>query len=322
MSPRGPSAPADRRLWIQCLRALVQRRGLAPILTYHRVHPEPSSISVTPEAFELQMRTLRELYHPLSLTELVWHLEQRRSLPAGAVVVTFDDGFVDNHATALPILQAYDIPATFYVATGMIGEAGYYWFDRVRRGLRSEAEVASAWPAIAPSLAGKSRDAQIALVTEALKLQESRTARELLEALCEPVQPPARQTMTWDEVRALAEGGMEIGSHTVTHPILSRQGLEEAEWEIRHSKATLEAQLGRPILHFAYPNGQPRDYSPAIARMVQAAGYRSATSMIPGLCGPDSSLFSLERLSIRHQYRLPHFLTKLSGRLARPALHA
>lgn len=318
---RAASHPATG-LWTQCLRALVQRRGLVPILTYHRIHPEPSSISVSPAAFELQMRTLRELFHPISLTELVWRLERRSPLPAGAVVVTFDDGFVDNYQTALPILKAYDIPATFYVATGMIEERAYYWFDRVRLGLRSEAEVVQAWPALAPLIAGKPRDAQIALVTEALKREASRTAKELLDAVCEPLEPPERLTMTWDEVRALADAGMEIGSHTVTHPILSRQRLEEAEWELRHSKAVLEARTGSPVLHFAYPNGQPRDYSPVIARMVQEAGYRSATSMIPGLAGARSSLFELERLSIRYQYGLPHFLTKLSGRLARPSRSA
>lgn len=307
-----------RRLWNQCLEALVRRPGRAPILTYHRIHPEPSSISVPPEAFELQMRTLRELYHPLSLTELVWHLERARPLPPGAVVVTFDDGFRDNYDTALPILQAYGIPATFFIASGTIGQQQYYWFDRVRHGLKPFAAVAAAWPELASALADKSREAQIALVTEALKRQESETASRLLSEICDPVHPTARETMTWEEVRALAAAGMEIGSHTVTHPILSRQRPSGAEWEIRHSKEILEAQTGSPVLHFAYPNGQPRDYSSSIAAMVRAAGYRSAVSMVPGLAGSHSSLFGLERLSIRHHYRLPHFLMKLSGRLSRP----
>lgn len=313
-----PWSPPGRRLWNQCLRALVRRPGMAPILTYHRIHPEPSSISVSPQAFELQMRTLQELFRPLSLTEVVWHLERGKPLPPGAVVVTFDDGFRDNHTTALPILKAHAIPATFFVATDLIGRRAYYWFERVRHGLRSAPLVAAAWPELAPALEGRGRAEQIALVTEALKKEEATRARELLEAVCEPVRPTERQTMTWDEVRQLASAGMEIGSHSVSHPILSRQSPRDAERELCQSKEQLESELGMPILHFAYPNGQPRDYSPEIVTMARAAGYRSACSMIPGLCGAHSSPFELERLSIRYHYQLPQFLLKLSGRLGRP----
>jgi len=317
--PNRNAPNAARMLWNQGLRALVQRAGRVPILTYHRIHSEPSPISVSPEAFELQLRTLKELFRPLSLTELVWYLEHGKPAPPGAVVLTFDDGFLDNYTTALPLLKAYEVPATFFVATAMIGQEDYYWFDRVRHGLKTTLAVAAAWPAIAPALEGKSREQQIAVVTEALKREKSRAARELLEAVCDPVRPPGRLTMTWKEVRALATDGMEIGSHTVTHPILSQQQLHEAEREIRHSKETLEAKLGFPVLHFAYPNGQRHDYSPAIAGMVRQAGYRSACTMISGLSSARSPLFELERLSIRYQYRIPQFLAKLSGRFLRPS---
>jgi peptidoglycan/xylan/chitin deacetylase (PgdA/CDA1 family) len=86
-------------------------------------------------------------------------------------------------------------------------------------------------------------------------------------------QPDELATMTWDQLRAVAERGVEVGSHTRTHPHLPRLSDEELEHELRDSRAVLEAGLGRPCRFFAYPYGEEDG---RVRRAAQSAGYEAA----------------------------------------------
>ncbi|MBO9542510.1 polysaccharide deacetylase family protein [bacterium] len=302
-----------KRLGFRCARALSHRSGRVPVLMYHRIHEEPDVLNISPERFAAQMRLLRECFSPISLSELVAHLHWGRPLPPDAVVVTFDDGYRDNYTHAFPILKAYDIPATFFVTTGMIGERRHFWWDRVRRGLKPVAEVTAVWPELGHRLQGRSHDEQVRLVCAALKTLDTATARERLERLCDPVVPDVRQTMTWEELREMAAEGMEIGSHTVTHPILANQDPEEAAWEIQHSKETLERELDRPVRHFAYPNGRMVDFSPTLMALIEGVGYQSACSTVTGYASLRSSRFALERIGVCGGESFRRFLIQVSG---------
>ncbi len=309
------------RLGAPVARAMLERMGWRAgrvlVLMYHRVHPEPHALNVSPEGFESQIRFLRECCHPLSLSEVVDALRHGRPLPPRAVVVTFDDGYRDNYQHAFPILQRYEVPATFFVTSGMIQAGRYFWWDQVRLGLEPPEVVAQAWPAIADSLLGQDRAGQIALVTEALKQTPHRQARELIARICRPVEPTEPVTMTWDEIRHMAAAGMEIGSHTVTHPILAQQAPEEAAWEVRASKETIERELGMPVRHFAYPNGRACDFSPELIAQLEASGYESAWSTIEGAVTRESPCYALERVGVYHDPRLARFVRELV-RVLRP----
>jgi len=88
-----------------------------------------------------------------------------------------------------------------------------------------------------------------------------------------------RLMMTADMVRAMARAGIEIGAHTVNHPILKRQSLEQARREIHGSRDWIADLLGTAPKSFAYPNGRPgRDYDQTHARLVEEAGFESAVS--------------------------------------------
>lgn len=300
--------PAPARFLLE---ALGWRADRALILMYHRVHADPHVLSVSPERFEAQIRFLKEFCHPLSLSELVEALRHGRRLPPRSVVVTFDDGYRDNYTHAFPVLQAYGIPATFFVTSGMIQADQYFWWDRIQQSLKPPEEVAAQWPAVADALGEREREAQVAVVTEALKEVPTHAARELIERICEPSRPPERQTMTWDEIRVMADAGMEIGSHSVTHPILSRQALEEAAWEVRASKETIERELGRPVRHFAYPNGRSCDFPAELIAHLEACGYESAASAVEGAVTRRSVPFALERIGIYHDPSMRRFVGSL-----------
>ena len=111
-------------------RALVAR---AMILVYHRVTPldfDPEWLAVTPDRFAEQMDVLRRHYHVLSLSELHACL-QKGNVPRKAVAVTFDDGYADNLLSARPVLERYDVPATFFVTTGKLDQTSEFWWDEL-----------------------------------------------------------------------------------------------------------------------------------------------------------------------------------------------
>src|SRR5262245_58125000 len=118
----------------------VARRSRAVILRYHSVAADADSplayidpgLSVPMDAFDRQMRFLRERYNPVSLGHILESILEGRPLPSLAVAVTFDDGYLDNYAYALPVLRKHGIPATFYITAGCVNEREPLWTSRLR----------------------------------------------------------------------------------------------------------------------------------------------------------------------------------------------
>jgi peptidoglycan/xylan/chitin deacetylase (PgdA/CDA1 family) len=105
--------------------------------------------------------------------------------------------------------------------------------------------------------------------------------------------------MNADEVRGLAEAGVEIGAHTVTHPILSKLSPDAAWAEIADSKAALESILGCKVKTFAYPNGRPeKDFTAADVERVRKAGYIGAVTTKWGCATPQADAFEIPRQGI------------------------
>jgi len=103
-------------------------------------------------------------------------------------------------------------------------------------------------------------------------------------------------------------GGIEIGSHTVSHPRLSRLAASEAQREIADSKAILESVLGTPVVHFCYPYG---DFDRRVADLVREAGYESGLTCIRGAATVEDSVFSLPRKAVSYGDSLIGYLWKL-----------
>ena len=105
--------------------------------------------------------------------------------------------------------------------------------------------------------------------------------------------------MRWEEAREVAAGGIELGAHTRTHPILSRvESPEELTEEIGGSKRRIEAQLDRAVDHFCYPNGSNQDFNAAAVAAVEAAEYRTSVTTEPGLNFPAADRFRLLRIGV------------------------
>tara|TARA_R110002110_G_scaffold414983_1_gene647350 strand:- start:35571 stop:36515 length:945 start_codon:yes stop_codon:yes gene_type:complete len=277
-------------------------RGKLSILIYHQVlaafDPLRPSEPVA-EQFDWQMALLARHFTPLSLSDALAQL-QAGCLPANAVCVTFDDGYTNNLTVAQPILERHGIPATVYVATAF-SEGGNMWNDRVlhlfadsergRLNLWQESIELGDWES-------RRRLAQHCLDELKYLHWQERTARvDALYQLNDIAEAPPMM-LTPEQVRALANLGVEIGAHTVHHPILRELAVAAQREEIEQSRAQLEAWTGRPVRHFAYPNGRlGRDLDQQTQKQVREAGFQSAVITNSGVAGAGTSPWLLPRFT-------------------------
>lgn len=275
------------------------------ILIYHRVVAEPDALLPdlpSADEFDRQLAAVQRWFTVLPLREAAARLRDG-TLPVRAACVTFDDGYADNAAVALPVLRRRGVPATFFVSTSFI-DGGRMWNDSVIETIRAtHGEVLDARPigleALDISTTASRREA-IDRVLSALKYlpQEERQKRVDTLAAGTPRPLPTGLMMTTEQVRSLDANGMEIGAHTVTHPILARLDAAQASNEIRESKRRLEAITGKPVTLFAYPNGKPgRDYSREHVGMVKELGFEAAVSTAWGVANAQSDAFQLPRFT-------------------------
>lgn len=261
------------------------RRGLS-VLIYHRVLRQADPLfpgEVTQDDFAVQLDLMRSCFNVLPLLEAVRRL-RAGTLPPRAACISFDDGYADNAEVALPLLQHYGLPATFFVATGFLN-GGRMWNDTVielaRRApggvLDGSALGLGAHPVQTPA---QRRQAIGALIGQ-LKYVAMDERLALVNRLAAGVACalPDDLMMSDDQVRQLHRAGMGIGAHTAHHPILASLPAAAARAEIAGGRAALESIIGAPVPLFAYPNGKPgTDYGPEHVHMVREMGFEGAVS--------------------------------------------
>jgi peptidoglycan/xylan/chitin deacetylase (PgdA/CDA1 family) len=299
---------------------------------YHHiadVRSDPGTLSVSPQHFAEHLDVLQREARPLRLDQLSKNLG-RSSVPPRSVVITFDDGYADNLIDAKPLLDRHDTPATVFVTTGAINDRSEFWWDELERLLL----LPSALPeSLELFIAGKIfrcdiGEASIYSEEACLRFRNWKPWEEnpptlrhsLYSSLCRIIKPmsdemqqavmkdlrhwagteesgiQAHRRLTPGEIVSLSRGHLiEVGGHTVTHPILSTLARDRQWDEIQQNKFFLEEILEAPVSSFAYPYG---DYSRETLRIVREAGFDCACSIIRGAVQPDSDLFQLPRLHI------------------------
>ncbi len=230
------------------------------------------------------METVKRYLTPIGLGELVEFRKRNRPLPERPVIVTFDDGYRECRDVALPILLSRGVKASFFIATQYMTNRKVFWWDRISFTVRSSEleRIEIDYPTrIALDLA--QRDKALRRLLRIVKTYDSldleRFLSHLSDAACVPWdaarerQLAADLVMTWDDVRALADAGMEIHSHTRTHRVLQTLRPSELEPELSGSRADLREQLGAPPSCVSYPVGKSIANSPLIRQAVASAGY-------------------------------------------------
>ena len=281
------------------------KRAKLSIVIYHRVLRETdhflgggSDIS----SFDQQLRYLTRNFNVLHLSDAIKHL-RAATLPARAVCITFDDGYADNAEIALPLLQQYGVTATFFVATGFL-DGGRMWNDTViesfRRARRDTIDLRGIGLEQYAVATLEQRRKALFSVIDQFKYLEPATRQSQVDKLAQIIAEklPDDLMMTSAQVKLLHDHGMEIGGHTVNHPILASTDETTARMEIAQGKARLEAITGAPVRFFAYPNGKPgRDYLPIHVEMISQIGFEAAVSTAWGAARHGDDLFQLPRFT-------------------------
>jgi len=239
----------------------------AVILMYHSVMDRPESglntlgrIMHSTEVFRGQMESLARNYHPVSMDDVLHFVKGEKELPARAVAVTFDDGYLDNYELAAPILERAGVPGTFYVTVDCMETGKLPWPARLRHAFYTT--QLETWPdqhGLLHSLSGGVPREGAYLracdycATLAGTAQESFVLSVEAELKVAPSAQIGKLMMNWDNVRSLVARGHIVGSHTMTHPNMAHVSDELARVEMSESKRRLEKALGSPVVHFSYP---------------------------------------------------------------------
>lgn len=276
----------------------------AAILAYHSIVEEPQltdhilGVSLGRAEFERHMETLARKFNPMTIEDVAQFAKSDRKLPPRAVAITFDDGFADNYEVALPILNRYSIPASFYIMVEAVESGTLPWYCRLRyafnvakvpewKDQRSGRTYRLDVPAERKAAQSLSWDTG-ARLTGSTQLAFVRQVEQELEV--EPVNAPHGFMMTWDQVRGLRKAGHTVGGHTLSHPNLAQVAPSEARSEIMDCKRRLEEKMGEPVEHFSYPHPALNpQWSSQTMEITKEAGFKSAvlTTYGPVRAGDD-----------------------------------
>lgn len=318
--------------------------GGCSVVNYHGVVPADHSNDnhssrdifldgnlVRPEVFRQQLQFLKSHYHVVHPDDFRAWVEQAwvekgigKKLPPRAVLVTCDDGLLNTLTDMLPVLQSEGVPCLFLVtAASSTNEPGMLWYEELYHLMRSK-------PLTDPDLqlpteAATESSASISFQSQwwTVVRQASRLDAKTRTAWMNKVRHRCGPTHTLDserrwrllnitELKQLADAGMSIGAHTVTHPVLSQCSDEEARCEIQESKISLERALGRPVWAFAYPFGNPSTMGDRELRLASEAGFACAFLNVEHW-RTEANRFALPRTHVTSDTTLPEFAAHLSG---------
>ncbi len=304
----------------RALRAIGAWDGIL-ILNYHRVGDSSQSLfdrnlwSATDADFDQQMGMIAKQFDVIGLPDFERALHERRGR---YVMVTFDDGYLDNYTNAFPILKRHGVPATFFLTTGFLDSQQVSWWDEIAWMIRTttvSSLEASRWVSTTISLNESNREVAIRRLLNVYKGLPDEVTDSYLAFLAETLQTgrcsadAADDTwMTWDMAREMKSNGMTFGGHTVTHPILANQSSAQQDWEVGECKRRLVEELGEPIEAFSYPVGGRSSFNAFTRAALAKHGFRWGFSFIGGRYAHGSTdPFAINRAAIELDVTLPMF---------------
>lgn len=267
------------------------------ILGYHRVVDDyaaaaqtaMSSMLISTAMFERHLDYIGRRFTFVGLDEIGDHLLSGTPFERPVAAVTFDDGYRDVYEHAYPVLKRKGIPAAVFVVTDLVGKPFWQVHDKLYHLVakafamwddpRRELETLFSALDLPCGRVPRHRDAiknpllAVSSILPALTLADVRRLMDGLDMSVGNGFHPIPVTIGWAELADMQTGGITVGSHTRNHVSLPMEAPEVVAEELNTSKRHLEARLGHPIRHFAYPGGQ---FTPAVIDAVAGAGYQFA----------------------------------------------
>jgi peptidoglycan/xylan/chitin deacetylase (PgdA/CDA1 family) len=282
------SAPLAAAYWLGVAGIAQRQRSCARILM---LHGTPARYA---RAFERQLRFLKRHFEVVTLAALADALQSPTAPLRRKVAITFDDGLKSNIEVAYPVLKRLGVPATFFVCPELIDQGRWLWNHEMRQRLLRLASLER----LADDTGGPAAVEPFIAWMKRLPLAERQRVEASVRAATPGFAPTSEESRDfdlagWEDLRTLDRRVVTVGSHTLTHPILTSLDQAELEREVAQSRRVLEARLDRRVDLFAYPNG---DQS-AVVRESVRRHYRAAVSVEEGWVGPLCDPYMLPRVS-------------------------
>jgi peptidoglycan/xylan/chitin deacetylase (PgdA/CDA1 family) len=223
------------------------------------------------------------------------------TLPRRAVCVTFDDGYADNERRAADLRSSRSRPPCLSrPVSRMAAGCGTTLIEAIRRLPAGRHDLGPLGAQTVGVDGAASRASLVRTLIDHVKHLEpaERLARtRWLEEYC-GAELPGDLMMTSEQLRRLHAAGVELGAHTVSHPILLKITAAAAAEELHASRARLAAIVGAPVRYFAYPNGRPGvDYDARHVELARSCGFEAAFSTRRGACSAQSDRWQLPRFT-------------------------
>lgn len=333
---RHPKRSESALLLFQKLGVLDLARKITPnlltVLNYHRINNAfredfdtfRPNVSATSSDFATQMDHVSRKYNVISAAELAAFIKGRHQLPAHAAIITFDDGYYDNYASAYPILKARNLPAIIFLATDFIGSCKPFFWDLIAYCFFHTKKEQAQLPLLGVQSWADRTAGEVVMqrLIEVLKKISDTEKQKVIDQLPQILGVDLSDDsfknimMSWSDVKELSANGIELGAHTASHPILTRISLDNTSGELSKSKKRIEEEIGKPILSFAYPNGQSSDFNNEVVDRVQKAGFEIAFTLLPGPTRRITVIknpLTIRRIFLSYTDSFPRFAAKMTG---------
>jgi peptidoglycan/xylan/chitin deacetylase (PgdA/CDA1 family) len=295
---------------------------------YHRIGDaskteyDPNVFSCDENNFSEHMHYIKENFTVINLSDIPAILKGNIKAKRYALI-TFDDGYFDNYSKAFPILVKNKISATFFLATNFMNDAEIPWWDQiaylVRHAQVDEIKLDN-WPG-SITISKDDISTSIRKVLDIVKVNNGSTIEDILTELEYKLQIPNAELvnreplfMTWDMAREMISSGMDFGSQTCSHRIMSHLSVDEQSHEAKTSKEIIDKELDTSITAFAYPVGGKDSFTTDTISIIKKY-YELSFSFISGINTSHSlNEFCIERISVDsncNATQLSHKLLKL-----------
>lgn len=287
---------------------------------FHRVTDAffDASLLVKRKTFEECMKYVAQSHPIISMDFLMQNFDKWETIPDDSFVITFDDGWIDFHDTAYPILSRLKVPATVYLTTGFVSSTCSYWQERLNNLLLPILENKKVFlkkdniismPEINLKLKDLiSRSEGVPVIFKFIDYLKEFSHDKVLKTIADlevhlkehsinSTENGQRLFVTWNELKSINNPEISFGSHTVNHMVLTNEQTNVVKDEINTSKEIIEKETGRNVTHFCYPNG---NYNGKIKRTVSKS-YKSACTTNSGFVSKTSDIYALNRIGINEE---------------------
>jgi peptidoglycan/xylan/chitin deacetylase (PgdA/CDA1 family) len=298
------------------------------VLLYHRIGNSEDDLfdsgvfSATADLLDNQLSYLKRHVTLVTLEEALSFIDgaMKEEKSRCRVLITFDDGYLDNYEIAFPILRSHGVQGVFFLATSMVGSCQIPWWDHIAYLMKTaqRSRFSLRYPAdLAVNIDRRGLTASLEAVLKLYKRPDNFDPGRFIQELAQAAkgeEPPGtlRRFLNWDEAREMTSGGMVIGSHAHSHRVLSQLEPERQYEELSRSRAILREQLGFDAEVLAYPVGHKSSFSEQTESAARELGFRAAFSHHGGtnLRGKTSA-YDVKRIRIGAQ-SWSRFQTKVS----------